>query len=62
MLAYYEKCTKIHGLFKIKSIHWGLVLGRPNNEYVLLSGQVPGPITSTYRYLNYTKIETYGLF
>ncbi len=29
-------------------IHWGLVIGPPDNEYVSLSGQVAGPITSTY--------------
>ncbi len=33
------------------------VTGRSKYTGVSLSGHVPGPITSTYRYLNYTKIE-----
>jgi len=45
-----------------RQLHWELVIGPPDNEYVSLSGQVPGPITSTYGYLNYTKIEIYSSF
>jgi len=38
------------------------VTGRSKYTGVSLSGHVLGPITSTYRYLNYTKIEIYGPF